>query len=202
MAKETVVVTRDDWTGEVVDPTDIAPKQITTFVFNGREYALDLSMASANELHATLAPWMDKASHVNVTGRRTSHTRAGTGTSTTHSSEREERSHIREWARDNGFEIGPRGRISDTIMRAYQHRNDDSIASEDAPLASAPEASSTSSPVTEMAAEPEPTTEDRKPSAQERAAIRQWALDQGREVKNRGPLSPELVRDYRESQAA
>ncbi len=188
MAKTTVVLTKDDWTGDIVDPIDIAPKQITTFTFNGREYALDLSMASANELAATLAPWMEKASNVNVVGRRTRKIKAGNNSSA--ETDPEERSRIREWARDNGYQVGPRGRISEAILNAFENR--DHTPQDTVDTAATPEPEP----------EPQPTGDDAKPTPAERAAIRQWALDQGRDVKNRGPLSPELIRDYRQTHAA
>lgn len=193
MAKTTLVVTKDDWTGDVIEPTQIAPKQVTTFTFNGREYSLDLSMASANELHAALAPWMDKASDVNVVGRRTRPSK--TGTEPAPETSTEERTRIREWARHNGFDIGPRGRIPDAIIQAYQHRDD-------TPAAEA-EAEREAEPLAAVAdPEPQPAEDESKPTAAERAAIREWALAQGRPVKARGPLSPELIRDYRQAHAA
>ncbi|MEV0710362.1 histone-like nucleoid-structuring protein Lsr2 [Nocardia aurea] len=190
MAKTTVVLTRDDWTGDIVDPIDIAPKQITTFTFNGREYSLDLSMSSANELAAALAPWMEKASDVNVVGRRTRKIKAGSESSS--ETDPEERTRIREWARDNGYEIGPRGRISEAILQAFENR--DHTPQNTIDTAATPE------PAPEP--DPQPADDDTKPTPAERAAIRQWALEQGRDVKTRGPLSPELIRDYRQTHAA
>ncbi|WP_288050242.1 histone-like nucleoid-structuring protein Lsr2, partial [Nocardia sp.] len=177
-------------TGDIVDPIDIAPKQITTFTFNGREYSLDLSMSSANELAAALAPWMEKASDVNVVGRRTRKIKAGSESSS--ETDPEERTRIREWARDNGYEIGPRGRISEAILQAFENR--DRTPQNTIDTAATPE------PAPEP--DPQPAGDDTKPTPAERAAIRQWALEQGRDVKTRGPLSPELIRDYRQTHAA
>ncbi|MBH0777844.1 histone-like nucleoid-structuring protein Lsr2 [Nocardia bovistercoris] len=190
MAKTTVVVTKDDWTGEIVDTTDIAPKQITSFTFNGREYCLDLSAASAEELQATLAPWIEKASQVNVVGRRTRQTKPAAETATVETTA-EDRAAIREWARDNGFDVGPRGRIPDAVIRAYHESPD-----EDEDEAFEDEVATSEADV-EVSG-----VDDAKPTAAERAAIRQWAQEQGLEVKSRGPLSPDLIRDYRETHAA
>ncbi|MGW4369785.1 Lsr2 dimerization domain-containing protein [Nocardia takedensis] len=192
MAKATLIVTKDDWTGEIVDPTDIAPKQVTTFTFNGREYSLDLSAASAEELQAALAPWMEKASTINVTGRRTRTPK--TTTEPTAETTPEDRALIREWARDNGYDIGPRGRIADAIVDAYHNRHDIP--------APEPEAEAVEEPLPSTDTV-EPATEDNpKPTAGERAAIRKWALAQGLPVKARGPLSPELIRDYHQAHVA
>ncbi|WP_216918118.1 Lsr2 dimerization domain-containing protein [Nocardia noduli] len=204
MAKSTVIVTRDDWTGDIVEATDIAPKQITTFSFNGREYSLDLSMASADELQAVLAPWMEKASNVNVVGRRARQARTGGRQSEETTSEG--RTDIREWARRNGFDIGPRGRIPEVIVQAYQDR-DDTLQEPVDDEYSGPESEANVSAVTVDAgpaveAEQEHVGDESKPTVAERAAIRQWALAQGRDVKSRGPLSPELIRDYRQAHAA
>ncbi|MGN2638622.1 Lsr2 dimerization domain-containing protein [Nocardia takedensis] len=197
MAKTTLIVTRDDWTGEIVDTADIAPKQVTTFTFNGREYSLDLSAASAEELAAALSPWMEKASTVNVVGRRTR--TAKTIGEPPAETTTEDRAGIREWARDNGYDIGPRGRIAEAIVQAYNNR-DDSSATEPDNEQPAPEQ-------TAHPAQPDDAAEtvaetNAKPTAGERAAIRQWALAQGIPVKARGPLSPELIHDYRQAHVA
>ncbi|WP_331758759.1 Lsr2 family protein (plasmid) [Nocardia sp. NBC_01377] len=202
MAKSTVTVTRDDWTGDIVEPTDIAPTQVTTFTFNGREYSLDLSLASAEELEATLTPWMKKASRVTVVGRRA---RQGgrVGPSQSEEANSQSPNGIREWARNNGFPISPRGRIPESVIKAYQDRDDTLPGSVDdgASDREADVETTSAAAVSVPASEPqdEHSGDAPKPTAAERAAIRQWALDQGRDVKSRGPLSPELIRDYRQA---
>ena len=79
-----------------------------------KDYEIDLSAANQARLRDNLARFIDAATAIRPrrapTARRTVRS-APTGREQTHA--------IREWARNNGFEVSERGRISAAIQRAF-----------------------------------------------------------------------------------
>ncbi|RBO87950.1 histone-like nucleoid-structuring protein Lsr2 [Nocardia puris] len=132
MAKETIIRTIDDHTGDVIGPLEIAPAQLCQLSYNGKIYAWDLSHASANKLAEVLQPWLDCASHTEVIRKSRGKT-ANAGptaksavvveiSSPSRTFTPEERRHIREWANANGYKVGPRGKIPNSVVDAYLNR--------------------------------------------------------------------------------
>lgn len=85
----------DDLTGKPLED-DVEP---TIFVHRGVEYTLDLGPQSARMLDEALAPFI----------------RAAVATPRP----RVDAEAIRDWARAQGLDISPRGRLSLAVMRAY-----------------------------------------------------------------------------------
>ncbi|MHA7284596.1 histone-like nucleoid-structuring protein Lsr2 [Arthrobacter sp. TMS2-4] len=110
MAQRVQVELVDDLTGEVAQET-------VRFGLDGTEYEIDLTTENAQKLRATLTEYADKA--------RKASTRRGQGKSpaTTGSAsgkaKREETQRIRQWAQENGHSTSARGRISQSIVDAY-----------------------------------------------------------------------------------
>ena len=77
---------------------------------------------------------------------------------------REESAAIREWATGNGLDVSARGRISSTVLEAYENRGKAAVAT--APVATAPVAAA---PVVELTVEAEakPKRRTRKKAAAE-----------------------------------
>jgi hypothetical protein len=79
---------------------------------------------------------------------------------------REETAAIRKWANANGLEISTRGRISSTVLEAYENRGITQAvpAVAKAPAAAAPVFTSTAEPAAEAAveAEAEPKRDTRR----------------------------------------
>ena len=112
-----------------VDDLDCSEASGTVdFGLEGRRYEIDLSEANAMRLREALAPFVGAARAAG--GRRSAGRGSGRGRgarqsvatlqSTSARSTREETAVIRQWARDHGHQVSDRGRISKSIMEAYQ----------------------------------------------------------------------------------
>ena len=99
----------------LVDDLDESEAEETvTFGLDGKEYAIDLSADNARTLRDAMAPYVAHARPVSSrTSRRTSSssTKAAAGGVSP--------ADIRAWARENGFEVPERGRVSSEVREAY-----------------------------------------------------------------------------------
>jgi Lsr2 len=123
------------------------------FSLDGKSYEIDLSEKHAAALRDAFAPFVSSARRAGGTAaaRPRMSTRAGRP--------RAETAAIREWASANGLEVSARGRISSTVLEAYESRGNTTAA------AAAPVVE----PVVETAveAEPKPKRRTRKKAAAE-----------------------------------
>ncbi|MBF6273894.1 nucleoid-associated protein Lsr2 [Nocardia sp. 852002-20019_SCH5090214] len=108
MAKKVIVELVDDYDGK--SDAD----QTVHFGIDGVEYEIDLSTKNAEKLRKIFEQWTEPARKV---GRnRKGAVKSGTARTTP---DREQTAAIREWARNNGYEISSRGRIHKDIVEAY-----------------------------------------------------------------------------------
>jgi hypothetical protein len=113
VASKVEVVLLDD-----VDGSTAA--QTLVFGLDGVAYEIDLSDGHAGELRDSLSAWIGHARRLGRTGQaRTGRAPAGRGRSG-ESSEGLDLVQVRSWARDNGFEISDRGRVSSQVLQAYR----------------------------------------------------------------------------------
>ncbi|HEY0187099.1 MAG TPA: Lsr2 family protein [Cellulomonas sp.] len=105
MAQKVQVLLVDDIDGGTADET-------VTFALDGVSYEIDLTAAHAVELRDALATWVANARKV---GGRSSAARSGAARPRRSS----DAGAVRAWAKENGFEISERGRISAEIREAY-----------------------------------------------------------------------------------
>ncbi len=77
------------------------------FSFDGVSYEIDLSDENLQKMKEALAPWLDNARR-KVGARRTSSRSDGPDS-------RE----VRKWAKEQGMEVNPRGRVPKDIIEAY-----------------------------------------------------------------------------------
>jgi hypothetical protein len=108
VVQKTQVVLFDDIDGAEADET-------VTFALDGVSYEIDLTSAHASELREAFASWIGHA--------RKSTTRSGAaprGAARRTSAGREQLAKIREWARDNGYKVSDRGRISAEVVSAFE----------------------------------------------------------------------------------
>jgi len=96
-----------------VDGSDAAGT--VTFGLDGKDYEIDLSEANAQALRDALAPWVGHARR--VSGRGSSRGRSGGKAS--RSGSRADLVAVRAWARENGYQISDRGRVSGEVLAAY-----------------------------------------------------------------------------------
>ena len=101
MAQQVNIVLVDDIDGSNAEET-------VSFALDGKEYEIDLSAKNAGKLRDALAPYVGHARK--AAGRR----RGGRGGSNGPSP-----ADIRAWARDNGFDVPDRGRVSSEVREAY-----------------------------------------------------------------------------------
>lgn len=111
MAQKVQVLLVDDIDGGTADET-------VTFALDGVSYEIDLTSAHAAELRDALGTWVG---HARKVGGRSS---SGRGGSSGGGASRPRRSSdagaVRTWAKENGYEVSERGRISAEIRDAYE----------------------------------------------------------------------------------
>src|SRR3954452_16315794 len=93
------------------------------FSLDGKSYEIDLSEKNAAALRDAFAPFVSSARRGGgavVAARPRMSTRGGRP--------REETAAIREWALANGLEGSTRGRISTTVLAAYENRSNPTTA--------------------------------------------------------------------------
>jgi len=101
MAQQVNIVLVDDLDGSAADET-------VSFALDGKEYEIDLNKKNAAKLRDALAVYVGH-------GRRAaSRRRGGRGGASGPSP-----ADIRAWARDNGFNVPDRGRVSSEVREAY-----------------------------------------------------------------------------------
>ncbi|NKY87841.1 histone-like nucleoid-structuring protein Lsr2 [Nocardia veterana] len=112
MAKKIIVELVDDYDGKS------KADETVLFGIDGVEYEIDLSTKNADKLRGLLEEWTQAARKVGRNRRGAS--RIG-GPRTT--PDRKQTAAIREWARNNGYEVSSRGRIHKDIIEAYNKAN-------------------------------------------------------------------------------
>lgn len=81
------------------------------FSLEGVAYEIDLNAKNAAKLRKSFGVYVDAGRKVPARRRRTGGAKS--------SARREELGKIRDWARENGYEVADRGRISTSIREAY-----------------------------------------------------------------------------------
>ena len=101
-----------------IDGSDLGSEADSiAFSFEGRDYTIDLGEANAAAFREAMAPYIEAAHRVGPTKRKTPARKSaakGSGSDT---------KAIREWARENGYDVSDRGRIPADIMAAYAEAN-------------------------------------------------------------------------------
>ena len=93
------------------------------FSLDGKSYEIDLSEKHAAALRDAFAPFVGGARRAGG-----SSTVARPRMSASAGRPRAETAAIREWANSNGLEVSARGRISSTVLEAYENRGNAAVA--------------------------------------------------------------------------
>ena len=111
MAQRVNVILVDD-----LDGSDAA--ETVSFGLDGVDYEIDLNESHASELREALALYVG---HGRRTGgrRRRGQAASGTGPSTKPATDGPSAAEVRSWARENGWEVPERGRVSADVRSAY-----------------------------------------------------------------------------------
>jgi hypothetical protein len=114
MAQKVQVLLLDD-----VDGNEAA--ETVTFGLDGVEYEIDLSADNARAMREALTPWIGHARK--ATGGRVAASRSSAAaprrSASSRSTSGSNASEMRRWAREHGFQVSERGRISEQIREAY-----------------------------------------------------------------------------------
>ena len=108
MAQRVQILLVDDLDGGEATET-------VTFALDGKDYEIDLSTDNAEKLREALSPYA-------AAGRKTTRNSSGSGprgTRTRGSGSDPDTAKIRAWAKENGYEVSDRGRISKAIQEAF-----------------------------------------------------------------------------------
>ena len=107
MAQKVQVILTDDLDGGEADES-------VQFAIDGVSYEIDLSEANAEALREALAPYLEAARRVGGrSSRRSTAARPAAG-------ERTDLSDLRSWAREHGYQVSDRGRVSSEVRSAYE----------------------------------------------------------------------------------
>lgn len=109
MAQKVNIVLVDDIDGSEANET-------VSFGLDGTSYEIDLNDGNAAALREALAGYIGHARKVTGGTRRGSSRRSSSGASGAAGGNTRA---IREWAKENGYDVSERGRISADIQQAY-----------------------------------------------------------------------------------
>jgi nucleoid-associated protein Lsr2 len=124
MAQKVQVILVDDVEGGEAAET-------VSFALDGVSYEIDVSEKNANALRDALAPWVGHARRVggrSSGGRSRASSSGGSGRSRGASAGggggggggKHDLSDVRTWARENGYQVSDRGRVSSEVIAAYE----------------------------------------------------------------------------------
>jgi hypothetical protein len=119
MAQKVQVILVDDVDGGEATET-------VSFALDGVSYEIDVSEPNAAKLRDALAPWVGHARRVGGrSGGSSGGTRARSGGSSggsgrSRGNSKHDLSDVRSWARENGFQVSDRGRVSSEVIAAYE----------------------------------------------------------------------------------
>jgi hypothetical protein len=113
MAQKVQVLLVDDIDGGTAQET-------VTFSLDGVAYEIDLTAENAAELRESFSRWVGHARKVGSGSRSGGRQSRGGGQSRRSGSSAGDATAIREWARQNGYEVSERGRISAEVRAAYE----------------------------------------------------------------------------------
>ncbi|WP_447646950.1 histone-like nucleoid-structuring protein Lsr2 [Nocardioides zeae] len=108
MAQKVHIVLVDDIDGSEATET-------VTFGLDGVTYEIDLNDEHAAALRDAVAPYVGHARRAGGQRRQRSSSRSSSAAASDGPSTKE----IREWARENGWDVPERGRVSSEIREAY-----------------------------------------------------------------------------------
>lgn len=107
MAQKVQVILVDDLDGGEAEES-------VSFSLDGVSYEIDLSAENAEALREAIAPWVEHARK--ISGR----TGRGRGSGRGRAAAKADLGDVRSWARENGYQVSDRGRVSAEVMAAYE----------------------------------------------------------------------------------
>ena len=114
MARRIVHQLVDDLDGTILE---VGSGETVTFSLDGSAYEIDLTADNATAPREPLAPYVDAARSIGTS--RGSSSSSGNGGRKRRRAGQQDYSAIREWAKDNGFQVSERGRVPASVIEAY-----------------------------------------------------------------------------------
>ncbi|HEU5471504.1 MAG TPA: Lsr2 family protein [Actinophytocola sp.] len=111
MAQKVIVELVDDLDGTATDGISTV-----SFSIDGADYEIDLNESNAEHLRGTLEEFIAAARRTGGRAKRNS----GSAGPSRPAASREQTRAIREWARQNGFDLADRGRIPANVIEAFE----------------------------------------------------------------------------------
>jgi hypothetical protein len=112
MAQKVQVILVDDVDGGEAEET-------VSFALDGVSYEIDVSAENAEAIREAISPWIGHARRVG--GRASSRSRAAVAKPRNGAAPaRVDLADVRAWARDAGYQVSDRGRVSSEVMTAYE----------------------------------------------------------------------------------
>ena len=104
------------------ESSDTAGTETIAFGLDGSSYEIDVCDQHGAQLRDSFASYVGAARRAgrgsgDSSGRRS---RRSSGRASSGSGDRQRVSEVRDWARKNGHQVNERGRISGTVMAAYE----------------------------------------------------------------------------------
>ncbi|SEB61423.1 MULTISPECIES: histone-like nucleoid-structuring protein Lsr2 [Streptomyces] len=118
MAQKVVTTYVDDLTGE--ESEEISTH---TVLIDGAGVELDLSPQNYDQLLEALSPYLNAKGARRVRGSVTQGSAARRKRRSTTPAGGQDTAEIRAWAKENGYEVSDRGRVSATVREAYVKAN-------------------------------------------------------------------------------
>ena len=119
MARNVKVELLDDIDGTAADQT-------VTFALDGIQYEIDLSDQNAEALRTEFAGYIQAARRTG--GSKHTKTAAAATTTPSNPTNREYSKKVRAWAKDSGYDISDRGRLSTEIIDLYERAQETEAA--------------------------------------------------------------------------
>ena len=108
----------DDISGDVIADGE---GETVSFAIDGKSYEIDLGEKNAAKLREALQPYIAagrRSSALSSPARQAATRASRPGSSASHWSAGY--AVVREWAQANGIDVSPRGRVADSVMKAYE----------------------------------------------------------------------------------
>jgi len=113
VARKTQIVLEDDLNGEVLED---GAGETVNFSLDGQSYEIDLSNENATKLRDDFAQYVG---HGRKVGSNGSAGRPSGNRSRPSSGDKRDLGPVREWGRQNGYDVSERGRVKASVIEAY-----------------------------------------------------------------------------------
>lgn len=116
MARRIVHQLVDDLDGTLLEPGE---GETVLFSLDGTAYEIDLTDDNASALRAALEPYVSAGRSISSPRSSSSGSRGASSGRTRRRGGQQDYGPIREWARQNGYEVSERGRVPAAVIEAY-----------------------------------------------------------------------------------